>query len=416
MSEPDTPKQRRYLAFVENKAEPLDGVPPSRITFVLDCVESVAFQEGRFEDHEALALVRILSTPRRLLDLFELPRLPTEGDWLEIMLSDNPGNQPLAWCLSARNNYQGPAERLYLVGLRFLPSEREPGLAAKDPEAATLPERQMVALQFMVSPPIGDRDERVAFDALFADVAAKSGLHARVLDVGQACAIALCNEKSSAARILGFFDVGWPLWFHSGSLPKAWTKLKLAPDGDGFVILSHWDFDHFAMALWKEPGLRKLRWYAPHQAVGPNTKAFADSLGDRLTYLSQPTYGPPNVQLFRGLGAQNGVPDDRNATGYVLRFEREGHGRLLAGDVDYRHVPPGALANLAGVYIPHHAGSGGTKPPTPAGGGGEAVASYGLPNKYRHPNDAVLNAHYSLGWNVQHTASTKKVPRGDRWL
>lgn len=407
---------RRYLAFVENKAEALDGVPSSRITFVLDCVESVAFQEGRFEDREALALVRIISTPRRLLDLFELPRLLTEGDWLEITLSHSPGNHPLAWRLSAQNNYQGPAERLYLVGLRFLPSESEPSLTAEDPEAAALPERQAVALQFMIAPQKGNGDDRVSFEILFADAAAKSELHARVFDVGQACAIALCDEKSTSAKILGFFDVGWPLWFHGGSLPKAWTKLKLPPEADGFVVLSHWDFDHFAMALWKEPELRKLRWYAPNQTVGPNTKAFADSLGDRLTYLSHATYGLPSVQLFRGLGAQNGVPDDRNATGYVLRFERGGQGRLLAGDVDYQHVPADALTELAGVYIPHHAGVSGTRPPAPAAGTGEAVASYGLPNKYRHPNEAVLKAHDRLGWDVQHTAKTKKAPRGDRWL
>jgi hypothetical protein len=401
---------------VEAKAEAVDGVPASRITLVLDCVDSVAFQEGRIEDRDALALVRILSTPRRLQDLFELPRLPNEGDWLEITLSHSPGNQPLAWRLSARNNYQGPAERLYLVGLRFLPSEREPALTAKDPYVALLPERQTVALQFMVTPPTDDSDRRVDFEALFASVANGSELHARVFDVGQACAIALCDKKSTAAETLGFFDVGWPLWFHSGSLPKAWTKLKLPPDGDGFVVLSHWDFDHFAMALWKEPELKKLRWYAPCQTVGPNTKAFADSLGSRLTYLSQPTYGLPSLQLLRGLGAQHGFPDDRNATGYVLRFERGDRGRLLSADVNYQHIPASALADLAGVYIPHHAGSGGTMPPTPVDGTGDAVASYGLPNKYRHPNDAVLRAHGGLGWNIEHTAWSQNAPRGDRWL
>jgi hypothetical protein len=73
-------------------------------------------------------------------------------------------------------------------------------------------------------------------------------------------------------------DVGGPLFFHGKSFPKAFNESTRVPDS-GFVVLSHWDFDHYSLAVSKIPKLRDLDWYAPDQPVGPNAAACKPNLG-----------------------------------------------------------------------------------------------------------------------------------------
>ncbi len=403
---------RRFLAFVEAKVEAVDGVPGTRTGLVLDCVEADAYREDRGGEPKALAIVRVLSTPKRLKALFDLPRMPVEGDWLQIDVADGEG-LPLAWVLSAEAGYRGPVQRLRLHDMRFLRTEADPtpGPAGDDlaPETS-----ETLVMHFTLAGPPSDSDMRAGIEAVLTASKGKGGLHARMLDVGQASAIAIHTARHPDAEVLGFFDVGWPLWFHFRSLPKA-TSVKL-PAADGFVFLSHWDFDHFAMAIFHRPELKALRWYAPRQSVGPNTANFARSLGDRLTYLEDDSYGPPEFQLVRGRGADLGVPNDRNATGYVLRFDGEDGARLLTGDVSYEFIPAAIKSGLMGVAIPHHAGPSTEPPPTPVGDTPVAVASYGMPNRYRHPSNPVIEAHVDAGWCVRVTAATSILPRSDRWV
>ena len=49
------------------------------------------------------------------------------------------------------------------------------------------------------------------------------------------------------------------MFFNQRSFPKPFDH---RPASSGFVILSHWDFDHFALAL-RYPELKKLQWFAP---------------------------------------------------------------------------------------------------------------------------------------------------------
>lgn len=78
-------------------------------------------------------------------------------------------------------------------------------------------------------------------------------------------------------------------------------KFKRAFPKKGFVLLSHWDFDHYALAL-KEPALKKLDWYAPWQPVGPNITKFQHELGSRLRFISGE---PINNALCKAGKSQN---------------------------------------------------------------------------------------------------------------
>lgn len=81
--------RRRYLAFVESKTDAIDGEAGTRFGLVLDCVDADACREGRMRERGALAIIRVLSTPKRLGPLFGLPRMPVEGDWLQIDVADD---------------------------------------------------------------------------------------------------------------------------------------------------------------------------------------------------------------------------------------------------------------------------------------------------------------------------------------
>ena len=404
--------QRRLLGLVESVTPATPDLSGSRISLVLDCVDEVAYLAGSENDRENLAIIRISSTPERLLELFKLGRLPAEGDWLYVQLSLIAGN-PQAWALPASTDYEGPAVRTNVEQLRFVESER-----SGPPGGSSARHRSIssVALFEVFNPPEppskGAGDGLLQLHALFAQV--KGGeLHPRIMDVGQASCAALHVQRDEESRILGFFDVGAPLWFNRPSCPKL---PSIPVPKSGFVVLSHWDFDHYAMALPKDSPLRKLKWFAPDQAVGPNCRAFRRSLGASLAYLADDKIDAGVVTLYRGLGASKGAPDNRNATGYVLRIDKDEGDQLLTGDAGYEFIPLDALKRVTALTVPHHGGKGSGAPPPAPEAGGRAVASYGTPNKYKHPDEAFLDAHLGQGWIVWRTAKHAPIGRGSRWL
>jgi beta-lactamase superfamily II metal-dependent hydrolase len=194
-----------------------------------------------------------------------------------------------------------------------------------------------------------------------------------VLDVGQASAALIKRDGNP----IGFFDFGAPIWFNKGSLPKAMSPPSVS---GGFVILSHWDFDHFDLGRRHQP-YRKLDWYAPDQPVGPNTARFQADLGNRLTFIDGPASGG-GFSLERG--TSTGV-NDRNGSGYQLRFEKDGRAVLLTGDTGYDLIQTHMLAGVGALTVPHHAGRSDAAPPA-AVDPWRAIASYGAPNSYRHPH------------------------------
>lgn len=220
-----------------------------------------------------------------------------------------------------------------------------------------------------------------------------------VLDVGQASAALIKRDD----KPIGFFDVGAPLWFNKGSLPK---PMLLPIISEGFVILSHWDFDHFDLGR-RNALLRSLDWYAPDQPVGPNTARFQADLGNRLTFIDGAASNG-GFTLDRGTAT---LPSDRNGSGYQLRYERGGQAVLLTGDTSYDFIRPHMLHGIGGVSVPHHAGRSSIPPPR-AALPARAIASYGWPNSYRHPHPQTLLDHDSRDWRISPTAATPSRRHG----
>lgn len=409
----------RFYAFVESISQPSDGESGyARLDLTLDCVIAHSFHESIEGADERLQIVRVLTTNRRLRERFQLQRVPSEGDWLLIELALDPGN-PIAWALSAVNDYQGDPNRTNLVGLWPVDPEgvTPDALRPSDPDGIrllSLVTGNSLTEHYRPSKAANRGADKLAFEALFAQVASTTTPKVRVLDVGQASCAAIYSASDPKADVLGFFDVGAPIWFHGNTMPRA-CDIKLPTKG-GFVVLSHWDFDHYAMAWWRKPALRNLNWYAPLQRVGANGARFQAKLGARLHYIEETQIGIDRFWLFKGTGARRGLADDRNATGYVMRVEDQDGARLLTGDLGYDFIPAEAIGELMGLTIPHHAGSATGIPPAPHQAGARAIASYGLPNRYRHPDQASLRSHCDRGWTVEPTAAHGGRPRQSHWL
>jgi beta-lactamase superfamily II metal-dependent hydrolase len=230
-----------------------------------------------------------------------------------------------------------------------------------------------------------------------------------MVDVGHASCTAIHLARNTNSPIVGYFDTGAPTFFHLKSFPSLFKENARVP-ASGFVVLSHWDFDHYALAVTRLKNLQNLEWYAPKQKIGPNAAKFQSNLGARLHFINRIKIPiTRGLRLYRG----SGPPTDRNSSGYVMRLKQKGENVLLTSDVGYDHVSAALKNGLTGLSVPHHGGNGSANPPT---GKGVAAVSYGLPNRYRHPIESNLVAHSSAGWSVTRTAAHGNLSRSDKWI
>lgn len=245
----------------------------------------------------------------------------------------------------------------------------------------------------------------------------------RVVDVGQASCNAIHSQRH-LSRVLGYYDVGRPLWFQAKSWPT--NPPSIHTPRNAFVVLSHWDYDHYSMALGFKPDLLNLNWFARNPShPGPIVKNLIDRLGKNLKFISAATQTiVPNVLLY----ACTGPISDKNQCGYAMQVQTSQGNILLTGDADYQYIPLPAQQGLKGLVISHHGGGSSGIPPTPHGQLGNAVVSFGIPNKYNHPVSAQINKHFAAGWVVvasNWTEHPKLAPkkgvsrttsRKDHWL
>jgi hypothetical protein len=332
----------------------------------------------------------MMSTPLRFRALFGDI---AEGDWVRFVLDDH-GSSPVAWELRADDGYR-------IGRRRSLATMDRLGGAGPETSKSKGFDRALTLTLARASAWASNSRSSVAVADFARRFLKRGSFEIVVLDVGQASAVLLKRDGEP----IGYFDAGAPIWFNNGSLPKAFRPPTVK---DGFVFLSHWDFDHFDLGR-RHAELRSLSWFAPNQPVGPNAARFQGDLGANLTFVDGKTSCGP-FRLERGSGKSH----DRNGTGYQLRFEDGQSAILLTGDTNYNLIEPSMKASLTGVTIPHHGGKG--TPPPPGHGSAKAVVSYGQPNSYRHPNKDTLAAHESAKWLVARTARYGGLRRGDRIL
>jgi hypothetical protein len=380
-----------YIGLVEEIIEAIDGNGYSRSFVLIDCFRTDRIPDNvdALRDKSSLALVKIMSTPRRLSELFGQF---AEGDWVAFEVTDE-WSMPFAWELPLLEGYAQGRRRsvrnLKVIGPSGYSYRKDVKTAA-----AFLTKASSWAASKRPSKTVADFAKKYLHPGKIEII---------VLDVGQASAALIRRDGAP----LGLFDAGAPIWFNKGSLPLNFRPPRIK---NGFVFLSHWDFDHFDLGR-RNTEYRSLPWFAPNQPVGPNTAAFQESLGSNLTFVTGSVVNHAGFSLAAGTSSD---PKDRNGTGYQLRYENGGTAVLLPGDADYQFIIGPMKVNLGGVAVPHHGGKGTAAPP--ANGKANAILSYGLPNSYRHPNADTLNSHKTAKWNLSHTAKQPKLKRGNRTL
>lgn len=233
-----------------------------------------------------------------------------------------------------------------------------------------------------------------------------SSFKVKILDVGQASCSAIYDSKD---RLVGYFDVGAPLGFHKKTFPASFHT-GMSSDTD-FVVLSHWDYDHYSLALSHMRGLLSKKWFAPLQDVGPGAKHLQKLLGGNLVYLRGREYTFSGSIKIHGLGSRK----NRNQGGYVMRVPVEGGAVLLPGDADYCLMASCMTSGLVGLCVTHHGGEGAGKPPKAVGSHAKAVISSGMGNRYKHPSQQVIDSLREEGWDVRRTDGDGGK-RGDVWL
>jgi len=394
-------RKRRVYAFLEAVTRPDLDDRYARMDIVLDAVDAGAFDrfdsDIRDRDPRHLSIIRVLTTPNRFFDCFNIRPPESEGAWFEVDLSPEPG-QPPAWILDAAADYGTGVVRTNVVGFRPLDESSGPALPSSLVDGLSA----WCAIAYQAGAQAADRVRPIVEFGSF---------HIRVLDVGHAACSAIHLERDVDSRIIGYYDVGGPVFFHRRTFPKRFGERSRVP-ARGFVILSHWDFDHYSLAVTDLTVLQQLDWYAPDQTVGPNAARLQVRLGSRLNVLTAPRIPiRPGLNLWKG----SGTASNRNDSGYVLRASRGPNVALLTGDVSYDAISAAAKRRLRAVAVPHHGGAGCANPPVPSGPG-RAVVSYGVPNRYGHPDARSLGAHTSVGWTLARTATFGPAGRGDIWL
>lgn len=368
----------------------------ARVNFLVDAIRAEAFDNravSREPSH--LLVLRLMSTIRRLQDRFPDVKWE-EGEWVELELQERYCEPPV-WFITAEADYEGPVRRTNLV--------RATPINTKGAPSSSLGSRLAAYCQ------ASQHARRPASSGRKSRAAANVDTHIRVVDVGQASFAAIHTKSNFGSPIIGYFDVGGPAFFHQSTFPSSFAEASRIP-AKGFVAISHWDFDHYSLAVSKLTGLQNLSWYAPDQVVGPNAAALQAKLGSKLTLLSVPTFEvAPGLELWKGTGTGS----NRNHTGYVMRALRQRGSALLTGDLPYALLPPPVSSAVGALAITHHGGSGSGVPPAPTAQGAIAAVSYGNPNRYHHPDPAVLVAHKNLGWSVRPTY-VSAGSRGDVWL
>lgn len=231
-----------------------------------------------------------------------------------------------------------------------------------------------------------------------------------VYDVGQGNMIAILDEKGEP---VAYFDVGGGCYWNARTY-KSPNPRRLCFTNDPYFILSHWDSDHwwtFNKLLRdknkKRNQIPKTTWIIPLQKLGPNQYKFYNLLklnGHKIYVWSSRI----NCYFIFGQIVQcTGDPKEKNDSGLALKTTIGNERILLPGDASYKYIPKVEEEKHTCLVASHHGGlvsNNLTEYPEPDLENGKIVYSFGLKNKYHHPNGLSVIQHYQADWkNIKMT-------------
>ena len=249
-----------------------------------------------------------------------------------------------------------------------------------------------------------------------------------VMDVGQgSCNLVYDNQGAPQFYV----DVGLPNFPNIGSVPpvNGLGNVEIFNPGpcvanNPFVILTHFHWDHYAMAQWatNSAALVDRSWIVPPQVAGPAAAAFLLNIGaapnGHLYVFPAVLVGLVGgyvtiTQCVPVLGiAMGNLNNSGLAVDIAMDHNLVPNRSLLPGDAAFQAIPGvGAIGGLRWMTATHHGSDtdliplGPSPIPAPqAANQGRIAYSYGIRGGgvhcYGHPDAPAVAAYQGQGWGV----------------
>lgn len=296
------------------------------------------------------------------------------------------------------------------IGARVGPSGSADATLYRDLDATETLATKLTLFSIEESDAAGLRDLVSLADVPDAEPVLAMGLvrsvsHVAVLNVGQGNCNALCDHDGITQ---GYYDLGGGCLWNAATRP---AQLAFCFTAQPFVLLSHWDFDHwFGATLPASSGVATtLNWVAPRQVIGPRTLAFASRLPGLHIWPSRrrvDSRGALSLVKCRG--------HTKNESGLALFVKTPSGWVLSTGDAAWGVTPPPRRARgpFVGLVAPHHGSpqsNAGAAPP--ASTNADLAFSYGAGNTYKHPGSSPTTLR-SAGWARQFSTTNGAIALG----
>jgi hypothetical protein len=412
-----------HYAFIEDEIDFGDDVEDESI--ILDCITAKAADTlhdrswGNIAERaEALQQTMLLAVSRG--DFRRYVEELRTGDWVSFVLnsddSKKKGESIRASFISLSGGSDGPALPEFRLTALKAASRRLPGLTYLTGLNATRDKIRRV---------LGGAGSRTRGHRSIA-----------IYDVGQGNASALVDEYGHPCL---FFDFGWPTSANRGSRPTDRPNLFACDKcywDDGFsppVILSHWDYDHWAYAVENtdydfgvqaakmtfHPEALDRWWITPRpprpacggKGLGPTHLRFIASLPKRLVWPNSLHRVPFCAGEVTRTDPKVAVRSRNNQAlaWFVMETAAARRAILLPGDIHYRRLRwPKTVPGLVSLAVTHHGGKAGSPPQPVVGEPLQLVVAVGNPNTHGHPVAQAIADHQNQGWPSPLKTSTRK--------
>lgn len=199
-------------------------------------------------------------------------------------------------------------------------------------------------------------------------------------NVGQGNCTAICQQDGYP---LLYVDFGCGVLRNAKTFPR---EMRPCLTSNQPIVLSHWDLDHWALAL-RFPKAEDSKWIVPRQGpLGATHVKFAQRLHQKGNLLIWPSR-QEQMGTAHGIICKLPQSRSRNQSGLVMTAETRWHEpspirTLLPGDAPYCYIPAKAQTDLAGLVVSHHGGSHRGDSPPQACPDHKCGYSFGIGNSY----------------------------------
>jgi beta-lactamase superfamily II metal-dependent hydrolase len=234
------------------------------------------------------------------------------------------------------------------------------------------------------------------------------------------------NEvQFESSRLL--YDAGADIRWGRKQVRALLSRASLSKTSPSFLILSHWDADHYlsilSMTAAELSALSAVVAPAPIPRTATVQRTLQALLGAGIQVVGVPPSPRPNgtgrkIVLVRlqNLGAvtlYRATPGaSSNQTGIVVAVEGRVQTAILPGDHHYPKLAP-LVASARGIalVVPHHGGRAGALNPAAwrSKGAFDAMLSFGKGNQYGHPLPATTQFLRQCGANAQDTVTVGDI-------